>query len=155
MSICKHCKTVKKNHQLSIYTVNIQDIWNSVDKSLCLFPNALREHDMIESCFFLPQKRKLIDNKDKDVGEQASHIQAKTIQTKLASLIHFLKFLEDRRIYAGFTRAELRGTKQFLGKLKVGLRNLITERETKIRENKSKIFLAQEVFKNYGSPKYS
>ena len=118
---------------------------------MCLFPNALKEHDMIESCFFLPQKRKLVDNKDKDVEEQASHIQAKTIQAKLASLIRFLKFLEDCSIYVGFTRAKLRGGKQFLGELKGGLKNLITERETKVTENKSKTFLAPEVFKSNGS----
>ena len=81
---------------------------------------------MIESCFFLPQKKKLIDNKDKSIEGQDSHIQAKTIQSKLASLIRFPKFLEDRSIFAGFTRAELTGTKQFLGELKSGLRNLIT-----------------------------
>ena len=27
---------------------------HSVDKSMCLFPNALKEHEMVESCFFLP-----------------------------------------------------------------------------------------------------
>lgn len=42
--------------------VDIKDVWMSVDKTMCLFPNGLREHEMVESCFYLPQKRKLIDN---------------------------------------------------------------------------------------------
>ena len=41
------------------YISDIKDVWNTVDKSMCLFPNELAEHEMIESCFFLPQKRKL------------------------------------------------------------------------------------------------
>ena len=127
----------RKEKPSTQYIVDIRDIWNSVDKSMCLFPNGLKVNDMIESCFFLPQKRKLVENKDNDIDGQASQIQAKTIQAKLTSLIRFLKFLEDLSIYAGFTRAELKGTKQFLGELKAGLRNLITERETKIRENKN------------------
>ena len=127
----------RKEKPSTQYIVDIRDIWNSVDKSMCLFPNGLKVNDIIESCFFLPQKRKLVENKDNDIDGQASQIQAKTIQAKLTSLIRFLEFLEDLSIYAGFTRAELKGTKQFLGELKAGLRNLITERETKIRENKN------------------
>ena len=42
---------------------------HSVDKSMCLFPNALKEHDMVEWCFFLPHKKKLLENKDRDIEE--------------------------------------------------------------------------------------
>ena len=85
---------------------------------------------MIESCFFLPQKRKLIENKDKEVHEQVCHIQAKTIKSKLDIAIRFLKFLEDRSIFAGFSRSELNASKQFLRELRTGLKDLITERDT-------------------------
>ena len=73
---------------------------------------------------------------------------------KLGSVIRFLKFLEDCSIFAGFKRAELAGTQQFLCELKTGLTSLIIERSTKIRENKSKVFLSPDIFKEYGSSEY-
>ena len=48
-----------------------------------MFPNALKDHKMIGSNFFLPQKRKLLKNKYKEVEEQDPHIKAKTIRSKL------------------------------------------------------------------------
>lgn len=62
----------------------------SVEKTMCLFPNGLREHEMVESCFYLPQKRKLTENKDKEVNGQDSHIQTKTTKSKLDSVIRRL-----------------------------------------------------------------
>ena len=85
------------------YVSDVKDVWNSVDKSMCLFPNVLTEHEKIESCFFLPQKRKFIENKDKAIHQQDCHIQAKIGKSKLDSVIRFLKFLEDRSIFAGFS----------------------------------------------------
>ena len=63
---------------------------------------------MIESCLFLPQKKKLMETKDKEMEDQACHFQAETIKSKLGSVIRFLKFLEDRSIFAGCKRTELR-----------------------------------------------
>ena len=53
------------------YILDIKDVWKSVDQSMCLYPNGLIEHEMAESCFFLPQKRRLLENKDKEVNEQS------------------------------------------------------------------------------------
>ena len=142
---------VKKTSQ---YILDIKDVWHSVDKSMCLFPNALKEHEMVESCFFLPLKKKLLENKDRNVEEQQCHIQAETITSKLGSVVRFLKFIKDRSIFAGFRRGELGATKQFLSELKSSLKNLLTERTTKIREHKSKIYLQPQFFKNYGSSEY-
>lgn len=36
------------------YILDIKDVWKSVDQSMCLYPNGLKEFEMIESCFFLP-----------------------------------------------------------------------------------------------------
>ena len=112
------------------YILDIKDVWKSVDKSMCLFPNGLTEHEMIESCFFLPQKRKLIENKDKEVHKQDSHIQAKTIKSKLDNAVRLLKFLEDRSIFAAFSRPELNASRQFLRDFRTDLKHLITQRET-------------------------
>ena len=142
---------VKKTSQ---YILDIKDVWHSVDKSMCLFPNALKEHEMVESCFFLPLKKKLLENKDRNVEEQQCHIQAETITSKLGSVVRFLKFIEDRSIFAVFRRGELGATKQFLRELKSSLKNLLTERTTKIREHKSKIYLQPRFFKNYGSSEH-
>lgn len=136
------------------YVLDIKDVWKSVGKSMCLYPNSPKEHKMVESSFFLIQKRKLIENRDREVDQEACHIQAKIIKAKLDSVIRLLNFLEDRKIFAEFSKAELVATKQFLRELKTGLRNLITERATQIRQNKSKIYLQLSFFKEYGSSEH-
>lgn len=78
---------------------------------VCLFPNGHKEHEMIESSFFSPQKRRLIENKGKEPHEQDCHIEAKTIKSKLDSVVRLLKFLEDRSIFAGFSKTELNASK--------------------------------------------
>ena len=57
---------------------------------MCLFSNALKDHEMVKSCLFILQKRKLIENKDREGEEHESHIQAKTIKSKLSSVIRLL-----------------------------------------------------------------
>lgn len=83
--------------------LDIKDAWKLLDKSMCIYPNGLKEHGMVELSFFLPEKRKLIENKDKEVDQQECHLQAKTIKTKLDSVICLLKFLVDRIIIARFS----------------------------------------------------
>ena len=78
--------------------------------------------------------------------DQECHIQAEKIKSKLGSVVQLLKFLEDRSIFAGFPRAELEATKQFLRELKNSLRKLVTKRTTQIRQNKSKIYLETKIF---------
>ena len=141
----------RKEKPSSQYILDIKQVWMSVDKSFCLFPNAVKYYESIESSFYLPQKKRLLENKDKDVEEQQVHIEAKTISSKLGSVVRFLKYLEERSIFAGFSRQELNSCKEFLRELKTGLRNLITERVTKMKEFKSNIFMTPEIFKNYGS----
>ena len=63
-----------------------------------LFPNVFKEHEMIESCLFLPQKKKLMETKDKEMEDQAYHFQAETVKSKLGSIIRFLKFFEDNHL---------------------------------------------------------
>ena len=53
---------------------------------------------MIESCLFLPQKKKLMETKDKEMEDQAYHFQAETVKSKLGSIIRFLKFFEDNHL---------------------------------------------------------
>ena len=141
----------RKEKSFLQYILDIKDVWNSVDKSMCLFPNGHKEHEMIESSFFLPQKRRLIENKGKEPHEQDCHIEAKTIKSKLDSVIRLLKFLEDRSIFAGFSKTELNASKQFLREFRTGLKDLIIERATQMKEHKSKIFLPPAFLKGYGS----
>lgn len=77
-----------------------------VDKTMFMFPNALKDHKMIGSNFFLLQKTKLLKNKNKEVEEQDPHIQAETIRSKLNSVTRFLKFLENPSIFGRFERGE-------------------------------------------------
>ena len=57
----------QKTKPVEQYILDIKDVWMSVDQTMRLFPNGLKQHEMIESCFYLPQKRKLLENKDKEV----------------------------------------------------------------------------------------
>ena len=83
-------------------------------KQLYIFPNALKDYESIESSFYRSQKKRFLENKDKDVEEQKVHIQAETISSKLGSVVRFLKFLEDRSIFARLNWQELNSCKEFL-----------------------------------------
>ena len=48
--------------------------------------------------FFLPMKKKLEDNNDTEISEQTEHIQAKTIKSKLQSIIRLMEFTRDKDI---------------------------------------------------------
>ena len=61
------------------YCNDVRDIWRSVDPLACMHPNQLPETELIESKFFLPQKNRLIENKNKDPKYQTAHIQATTV----------------------------------------------------------------------------
>ena len=78
-------------------------------------------------------------------------IQAKTIKSKLDSVVWLLKFLEDKNIFAEFFIPELNTSKQFYRELRTVLKDLITERDVQTKECKSKIFLQPAFFKEYGS----
>ena len=86
---------------------DINDVWSTVDPNMALYPNQLRDPENIEIMFFLPMRHKLEENKDKDPHVQTDHIQAKTIKSKLQSLIRLTYFLRDRRIFVGLNRQEL------------------------------------------------
>ena len=138
----------------SQYLLDINDIWTTVDPNMSLHPNQLQHPENIETRFFLPTRQKLIENKDKDPEHQTEHIQAKTIKSKLQSLVRLTDFLRDRHVYVGLTRQNLGDIRLFIGHLQKNLKDLILEREQSIKEFKSNIFINSEDFQKYGSSDY-
>ena len=74
-------------------------------------------------------RKKLEENKDKEIDEQSDHIQAKTIKSKLQSIIRFTGFLRDSHIFAGLSRQEMADLTQFIWELQKNLKDLISERD--------------------------
>ena len=101
----------------SQYVLDINDVWCTVDPNMALYPNQLKDPETLETMFFLPMRHKLEENKDKDPHEQTNHIQAKTIKSKLESLIRLTYFLRDRHIFIGLNRQELLDLTQFISEL--------------------------------------
>ena len=95
-------------------------------------------------------RKKLEENKDKEIDEQSDHIQAKTIKSKLQSIIRFTGFLRDSHIFAGLSRQEMADLTQFIWELQKNLKDLISERDHSIKEFKSNIVNAVD-FQEYGS----
>ena len=85
----------------SQYVLDINDVWYTVDPNMALYSNQLKDPETIETMFFLPMRHKLEENKDKDPHEQTDHIQAKTIKSKLQSLICLTYFLRNRHNFIG------------------------------------------------------
>ena len=96
--------------------------------------------------FFLLMRKKLQDNKDKVPHEQADHVQAKMIKSKLQSLIRLSSFLRDRHIFIGLNRQQLLDLTHFIAELQKNLKDLISECENSIKEFKSSIFINVEDF---------
>ena len=121
---------------------------------MALHPNQLRDPENIETRFFLPTRKQLEENKDKDPEEQTDHIQAKMIKSKLQSVVWLTIFLRDRGIYIGLDKRALAECKGFIWELHKNLKDLISERENVIKEFKSSISINVADFQKYGSSDY-
>ena len=64
-------------------------------------------------------RKKLEDNKDKEVSEQTDHIQAKTIKLKLQSVIRFTR---DPHNVIGLNRQDMNDLTEFIGTLRKNLK---------------------------------
>ena len=136
------------------YIKDINDVWSTVDPNMALYPNQLQDPESIETMFFLPMRKKLEDNKDKDPHEQTDHVQVKTIKSKLQSLIRLSSFLRDRHIFIGLNQQQLLDLTHFIAELQKNLKDLISERENSINEFKSSIFINAEDFQKYGPSEF-
>ena len=139
---------------LQYYIKDINDVWSTVDPNMALYPNQLQDHESIETMLFLPMRKKLEDNKDKDPHEQTDHVQAKTIKTKLQSLIRLCSFLRDRHLFIGPNRQQRLDLTHFIAELQKNLKDLISERENSIKEFKSSTFINAKDFQKYGSSEF-
>ena len=136
------------------YIKDINDVWSTVDPNMALYSNQLQDPESIETMFFLPMRKKLEDNKDKDPHEQTDHVQVKTIKSKLQSLIRLSSFLRDRHIFIGLNQQQLLDLTHFIAELQKNLKDLISERENSINEFKSSIFINAEDFQKYGPSEF-
>ena len=102
----------------------------------------------------MPEKIKLMENKDKEPDQQNSPIQANTIRTKLASLKHLSKFVAQRKIFIGLNSDELKDLKFKCKELMTNLKNLCKERRQDMHEFKSSVLISPKDFKEYGGSEH-
>ena len=138
----------------SQYLLDIRDVWSTVDPNMALYPNQLKDPECVETMFFLPMRHKLEENKDKEPNEQTDHIQAKTIKSKLQSLIRLTNFLWDRHLFVGLNRQEILDLTQLIAELQKNLKDLISKCENSIKKFKSNIFINTKDFQQYGSSEF-
>lgn len=134
--------------------LDINGVWSTIDVNMMLHPNQLKDPENFETMFFLPMRQKLEDNKDREVAEQTDHIQAKTIKSKLQSVIRLMEFIRDRHIYIGLNRQDMTNLTQFISGLQENLKDLNSEQENLIKEIKSNTFINSEYFQKYGSSEF-
>ena len=140
----------KINHQAKQCFSDVRSIWSTVNPLLLIDPNALTSEDLIDKQYYLPPKKLLIKNKDKEHCEQEPHIQASTIKTKLISFKKFMSFLRDRKIYVGLNFENIKTIISTCDSCKVTLSNLCKDREHSLKKFKSGIFISSNLFKEYG-----
>ena len=75
------------------YASDVRSIWMAVDPITSNHPNALKNDELIEERFYIPQIDLLMANKDNEPNQQDPHIQAPTIKSKLISFTILLSFL--------------------------------------------------------------
>ena len=140
----------RKDQQAKQCSSDVRSIWSTVDPLLLIHPNALSNEDLIEERYYLPQKKLLIENKDKEPGEQEPHIQATTIKNKLISFNKFMLFLRDRKIYVGLDGDNISTLISTCDSCKINLSDLCKEREQIMKKFKSSIFISSNMLKEYG-----
>ena len=135
---------------MQYYIKDINDVWSTVDPNMALYPNQLQDPESIETMLFLPMRKKLEDNKDKNPHEQTDHVQAKTIKSKLQSLIRLCSFLRETFIHWSKSTTMVRCNPLYSRTLK----DLISERENSIKEFKSSTFINAKDFQKYRSSEF-
>lgn len=83
--------------------------------------------------FFLPMKKKLEDNKDTEISEQTDHIQAKTIKSKLQSIIRLMEFTRGKNIFIELNRKGMTDLTQFVWGIQKNLEDLISKWDNMIK----------------------
>ena len=118
-----------------------------------LHPNQLKDPENIETMFSLAKEAET-RGEQREVPEQTDHIQAKTIKSKLQSVIRFMEFIRDRYIFIGLNRQDMTDLTQFFSRLQKNLKDLISEQENLIKEFRSNIFINAEDFQKYSSSEF-
>ena len=113
-----------KDQQAKQCSPNVRSIWSTVDPLLLIYSNSLTNEDLIEDRYYLPPKKLLTKNKDKESCEQEPHVQASTIKNKFISFTKFMSFLRDRKIYAGLNFKNIKIIISTCDSSKVNLSNL-------------------------------
>ena len=117
---------------------------------MCLNSNQFKDPENVETMFFLPMRQNLEENKDKEIAEQTDHIKAKTIKSKLQSVIRFTDFQRDKQIFIGLNMQDISGLTQFIFGLHKNLKDIISERENLIKEFKPNVFINTVDFQRHG-----
>ena len=110
---------------------DVKSIWMCVHPNLNLHPNQLVETEFLEYRFFMLEKVKLVENKDKEPEDQTRHIQAGTIKNKLSCLKHFIKFKVQRKCFIDLNKVQLQDLKAKSKELRSNFKNLCKSREKK------------------------
>ena len=110
---------------------DVNSIWMCVHLNLNLNPNQLVETVFLEYRFFMLEKVKLVENKDKEPEDQTRHIQAGTIKNKLSSLKQFIKFKVQRKCFIDLNKVQLQDLKAKSNELRSNFKNLCKGREKK------------------------
>ena len=118
-----------KDQQAKQCSPNVRSIWSTVDPLLLIYSNSLTNEDLIEDRYYLPPKKLLIKNKDKEPCEQEPHVQAFTIKKKFISFTKFMSFLRDRKIYVGLNFKNIKIIISTCDSSQVNLSDLYKERE--------------------------
>lgn len=113
------------------YMGDVNSIWMCVHLNLNLHPNQLVKTVFLEYRFFMLEKVKLVENKDKEPEDQTRHIQAGTIKNKLSSLKYFIKFKVQRKCFIDLNKVQLQDLKAKSKELRSNFKNLCKGREKK------------------------
>ena len=99
-------------------------------------------------------RKKLEENKGKGPKHQTDHSPAKTIKSKLQSVVRLTNFLRDRGTDIGLHKRGLVECREFIWELHKNLKDWISERENVIKEFKPSIFINASDFQKYCSSDY-
>ena len=145
--------TVSKNKlsQAIQYAANVKQLWKSVDTTLSLNPNHLKNVDDIEDWWLSPRIEELEIELAKPFAEQdnADVLQASTLRAKLQSLKKFIKFLQLRKIFVGLKLQDFIDISLKMSEMGVRLNAPQNERKNQVREFKSCNLLTSDDIARY------
>uniref|UniRef100_A0A7M5UPK2 Uncharacterized protein n=2 Tax=Clytia hemisphaerica TaxID=252671 RepID=A0A7M5UPK2_9CNID len=148
----RYCISLGKSERQSIQQrCRLQHIWETLDGTMCLKRNRLKDREDLEDLYFLPLFGQILKNSRLPTSKTEKHNQASTVGSCLLALVTFCDFLLVRDIFIDLTPTQIGRLKDKIKELLKRLHPYVIARQITVFKWKQENLLSMDDFIRIGS----